>query len=264
MIDRRPIGIFDSGVGGLTVLKEIEKILPHEDLIYFGDNLRAPYGSRNPKEISKFSLKIGEFLESLDIKLLVIACNTVTVVCLKELQEKISVPVIGVINPGTREALKVTKNNKVGVLSTPLTAKLNAYRDEIKKINKSIEVHQVGCKQLVPMIESGWEDTEENQELIRSYVEKLPTEIDVIVFGCTHYSIIEEYFIRELKGKKIVNPAKETALEIKKLLKNEKLLNKRDLKGKIYFYTSGSINKFKKIAEKILDRSLDMVKSALN
>ncbi len=264
MIDRRPIGIFDSGVGGLTVLKEIEKILPHENLIYFGDNLRAPYGSRDPQEISKFCLDIGKFLEGLDIKLLVIACNTATVVCLEELQSKISVPTIGVIASGTREALEITKTNKIGILSTPLTAKVNAYKNEAQRIDDKVEVYQIGCEPLVPMIESGWEDTRKNQELIRSYVDRLPTEIDVVVFGCTHYPIIEEYFIRELKGKKIVDPAKETALEVKKLLKKLKLLNRRDSKGKVSFYTSGNLDKFKYLAEKILDRSLDKIKPALN
>jgi len=208
MIDKRAIGIFDSGVGGLTVLKEIEKVLPSENLIYFGDNLRAPYGSRDPEEISKFCLNIAKFLESLDIKFLVIACNTATVVCLKELQEKISVPIIGVIAYGTREALELTKVKKIGVLSTPLTANVDAYKNEAKKINSEVEVYQIGCGPLVPMIEFGWEDTEGNQELIKSYIKKLPTEIDVVIFGCTHYPIIEEYFMKELKGKKIVNPAK--------------------------------------------------------
>lgn len=264
MVDKRAIGIFDSGVGGLTVLKEIEKILPHEDLIYFGDNLRAPYGSRDPEEISKFCLNIGKFLESLDIKLLVIACNTATVVCLKELQEKISVPTIGVIAYGTREALELTKTNKIGILSTPLTAKVDAYKNEAQRINDKVEVYQIGCEPLVPMIESGWEDTEKNQELIRSYVDLLPTEIDVVVFGCTHYPIIEEYFIRELKGKKIVDPAKETALEVEELLKKLKLLNKRDSKGNVSFYTSGNINKFKKVAEKLLGRPIEQIKQALN
>jgi glutamate racemase len=264
MIEKRPVGIFDSGVGGLTVLKEIEKILPSEDLIYFGDSLRAPYGSRDSKEVAEFCLRIGKFLEEIGSKLLVIACNTATIAALKELQEKLSIPVIGVINPGAREALKVTKNNKVGVLLTPLTAKLNAYRDEIKKINESVEVHQVGCKPIVQMIESGWEDTPENCAIIKYYVDKLPKDADVVVFGCTHFPIIKEHFMKELKGKVIVDPAKETALEVKKILKELDLLNKGEKNGKVYFYTSGSIIKFKKLAEKILGRPIETIKQALN
>ncbi|MCS5422340.1 MULTISPECIES: glutamate racemase [Psychrilyobacter] len=264
MIDRRPIGIFDSGVGGLTVLKEIEKILPHENLIYFGDNLRAPYGSKSTEEILKFTLNISDFFIEKNVKMLIIACNTATAVALEVLKGRLNIPVIGVIAPGAISAINLTKKNKIGVFSTPVTAKMNAYKNEIEKINKDIEVYQIGCKPLCKMIESEWEDTEENQDIIKYYVEKLPTEIDVVVFGCTHYPIIKEYFYRELEGKQFVNPAKETALEVKKLLKKLKLLNKRDSKGKVSFYTSGSINKFKQLAEKILDRSLEKIKRALN
>lgn len=264
MKNNRAIGIFDSGVGGLTVLKEIEKRLPHEDLIYFGDNLRAPYGSRSTEEVLEFSLEIGRFLQKKGAKMLIVACNTATAVSLGELKNKLDIPVIGVISPGAMEASKLTINNKIGVFSTPVTAKMNAYKNEIAKIDKEIEVYQIGCKPLCKMIESEWEDTRENQELIRFYVEKLPMEIDVVVFGCTHYPIIKEYFIRELKGKKIVDPAKETTLEVEKLLQKLKLLNKRDSKGKVSFYTSGNVNKFRKIAEKILERQLEIVKSALN
>ena len=264
MMDRRPIGIFDSGVGGLTVLKEIRKTLPNEDYIYFGDNSRAPYGSRDSKEISNFCLEIGRFLEGMDIKLLIIACNTATVVCLEELEEKISVPTIGVIASGTKEALELTKTNKIGILSTPLTAKVNAYKNEAQRIDETVEVYQIGCEPLCQMIESGWEDNKENQELIRSYVDKFPMETDVVVFGCTHYPIIEKYFIRELKGKKIVDPAKETALEVENLLRELGLLNKRELKGKVSFYTSGNRAKFKQLAENILGRKIGIVKQALN
>lgn len=264
MINRRPIGIFDSGVGGLTVLKEIEKILPHENLIYFGDNLRAPYGSKSAEEILKFTSNIGDFFREKNAKMLIIACNTATAVALEVLKDKLNIPVIGVIAPGAISAINLTKNNKIGVFSTPVTAKMNAYKNEIEKINKDIEVFQIGCKPLCKMIESEWEDTKANQELIKYYVDKLDKTVDVVVFGCTHYPIIKEYFYRELKGKKIVDPAKETALEVKELLKKLKLLNKRDSKGKVSFYTSGNINKFKQLAEKILDRSLDRIKSALN
>lgn len=264
MIGRRPIGIFDSGVGGLTVLKKIEKILPHEDLIYFGDNLRAPYGSRSTEEVLEFSLKIGRFLQGKGAKLLIVACNTATAVSLEELKNKLDIPVIGVIAPGAMEAVKLTTNNKIGVFSTPVTAKMNAYKNEIEKIDKNIEVYQIGCKPLCKMIESEWKDTQKNQDVIRYYVNKLEKTVDVAVFGCTHYPIIKEYFLRELKGKKLIDPANETALEVKQLLKKLELLNKRDSKGKVSFYTSGNIYKFKDLAERILGRSLDRIKSALN
>jgi len=264
MIDRRAIGIFDSGVGGLTVLKEVEKVLPREELIYFGDNLRAPYGSKSTEEILEFTLNIGDFFIEKNVKMLIIACNTATAVALEALKDRLNIPVIGVIAPGSISAINLTKKNKIGVFSTPVTAKMNAYKNEIEKINKDIEVYQIGCKPLCKMIESEWEDTKENQDIIKYYVEKLPTEIDVVVFGCTHYPIIKEYFYRELKGKQFVNPAKETALEAEKLLKKLKLLNKRESKGPVSFYTSGNVNKFKKIAEKILGKPIKKIKQALN
>lgn len=270
MENKRPIGIFDSGVGGLTVLKEIEKLLPKENLIYFGDNNRAPYGSRTTEEILQFSYEIGMFLKEKGIKLLIIACNTATAVALEDLNKKLGIPVIGVIEPGASEAIKYCKNNKIGVFSTPLTAKIDAYKNEVKKINNNIDVYQIGCKPLCKMIESEWEDTKENQEIIKYYVDMLDKEVEVVIFGCTHYPIIKEYFMRELKGKKLINPAMETALKVKKVLGEKGLLNQnldkiknKELDKTVSFYTSGEIDRFKKLAESILERKVGKINNIL-
>jgi glutamate racemase len=263
MIDKRPIGVFDSGVGGLTVLKELMRQLPQENLIYFGDNKRAPYGNRETGEVLEFCGHIAEFLKGLDIKLLVIACNTATVVCLENLQSTLDIPVIGVIIPGTKEALQLTKVKKIGVFSTPLTARSNTYKKEALKIDKDVEVYQVGCEPFCRMIESDWEDTVENQKIMKHYVDKMPEDIDVVVFGCTHYPIIKELFKRELIGKKWVNPARDTALEVKDKLLALNIANVEDTQGTISFYTSGNIEEFKKLSEKILGEPITEIKSAL-
>ena len=263
MKNKRPIGIFDSGVGGLTVLKELKKHLPQENLIYFGDNKRAPYGNRKPEEVLGYCKNIAKMFLEKNIKLLVIACNTATVVCLKELERILDIPVVGVIRPGTNEALKLTKNKKIGVFATPLTASSNTYREEVQKIDENVEVYQVGCEPFCRMIESDWEDTEENRKIMKFYTEKMNKDIDVVVFGCTHYPIIKEYFKRELKGKKWVNPAKNTALEVKNRMKKLNILNNENKDGKILFYTSGNVEEFRRLAEKILKEKNLVIKNAL-
>jgi glutamate racemase len=264
MIDKRPIGVFDSGVGGLTVLKELINLLPNENYIYFGDNKRAPYGNRDSVEVLRFCKEIANFLKKLDIKLLVIACNTATVVCLEKLEKLLDIPVIGVIKPGIQEALEMTSNKKVGVFATPLTAISNTYKNQGLKIDKEAQIYQVGCEPFCRMIESDWEDTPENQEIMRHYIDKMPKEIDVVVFGCTHYPIIKELFQRELKGKKWVNPGKGTAIEVERVLSKGKTLNKSNNLGEVIFYTSGSVEEFQKIAEKILDKKIKKIHLGLN
>ena len=263
MTDKRPIGIFDSGVGGLTVLKEMMKKLPEENLIYFGDNKRAPYGNRKNEEVLRFCGEIASFLRGLDIKLLVIACNTATVVCLEKLQKTLDIPVVGVIIPGTKEALELTRVKKIGVFATPLTAESDTYKKEAQKIDKDVEVYQVGCEPFCRMIESDWEDTVENQKIMKHYVKKMPSDIDVVVFGCTHYPIIKELFQRELKGKRWVNPARETTREVRKKLIELKIENKNNIKRDISFYTSGNVEEFKRLSEKILGESIIKIENAL-
>ncbi len=264
MKKEKPIGLFDSGVGGLTVLKEIKKNLPKENIIYFGDNLRAPYGSRDSKEILEFCLNIGKFLQEKEVKMLVIACNTATVVSLDKLKESLDIPVVGVIYPGALEAVRESHVKRIGVFSTPITAKMNAYKNEIIRVDSKAEVYQVGCESLCEIIESGWKDTKENRDILKYYVNKLEKSVDVVVFGCTHYPIIKEYFQRELEGKKIIDPAKETAIEVKKKLSKNDILNESDKEAKIYFYTSGDIEKFKKLGESILGEKIEIVRKALS
>jgi len=263
MKDMRPIGIFDSGIGGLTILKEIERRLPFEDIIYFGDNKRAPYGDREESEVLDFCFEIVEFLKSHNVKLVVVACNTATAICVEKLKNITEIPIVGVIIPGAKGAIKKTKTKKIGILSTPLTAKTNAYKKEINKIDKDVEVYQIGCGPLCQMIESHWEDTKENQKLLKSYIDRFPTDIDTVVLGCTHYPIIKKNFEAQLRGEKTIDPAKETALDVIEILKSNNLENKNSNKQKIKFYTSGSPKEFDDLAKKILGRDINSINKKL-
>ncbi len=188
-----PIGIFDSGVGGLTVLKEIEKLLPNENFIYFGDTKRFPFGTKSLDEVKKFAFQITRFLISKGIKLLVVACNTASAAALKELQNFFELPIIGVIEPGARKAASLTLTGKVGVIATNSTVKSKAYYNALKQINNNIEVFSSAASELVEYIERGIFNGEELQLQIKKYVTfLLDKEIDVLILGCTHFPLIEK------------------------------------------------------------------------
>jgi len=213
------IGIFDSGVGGLTVLKEIQNVVPSSHIIYYGDNGNAPYGDKIEVEIKELCLKIGDFLYENEVDVIVIACNTATAASIKAMKNKFPIPVIGVIEPGIRAALEVTQNKNIGVILTPASAKMGAYKNVFDVIApKTYSLTEKGCKLICPMIENGWEDYYGNyltDEIIKLYIEQISSEIDTLILGCTHYPIVEKNIAKYFK-KKIVNPANETANELLK------------------------------------------------
>lgn len=245
------IGIFDSGVGGITVFKRIIEELPNEGIVYYGDTFFSPYGEKSKEEIEERCIKISNFLVGNGCKIIVIACNTATVAALTKLKEVIKVPVIGIINPGAYAAINATKNKKIGILATPFTAKNLAYTKEIKKMDSEIEVFESGCKLFCPMIERGWDSFDNRFELIEEYLLPLPEEIDTLVLGCTHYPIIIEDIKKYFKGT-IVDPAFEVAKEVKKTLKDRLLVNSTSDNSSIEFYVSGDKEQFKKVIESIL------------
>lgn len=242
------IGIFDSGVGGITVLEKIKNLLPQEDIIYYGDTFYSPYGVKSKEEILDRCVKISNFLVTQGCKIIVIACNTATVAALEELKEIIKVPVIGVINPGARAAISSTKNKKVGIIATPFTVKNLAYTKEIKNLNKNIEVFESGCTEFCPMIEKGWNNFENRFNLLLEYLSVLPQDIDTLVLGCTHYPIIVDDIKKYFKGI-IIDPAFETSKDVENTLKNLNLLNSNNTIGNITFYVSGDTESFKNIVE---------------
>lgn len=251
------IGIFDSGVGGLTVLKEIQKIKENLEIIYYADTFNSPYGSKTMEEVKGFCTNIVKFFIDNQVDLIVIACNTATVASIEHLKTITDIPIIGVINPGATEALNVTKNKKVAVLATPLTVKLNAYEKEISKLKKNVEVYQKGCELLCPMIEKGWENHEDRNIILKNYIKDIPDDVDTLILGCTHYPLIEQD-IKKFFNKNIINPANYTRLAVENTIKN---ISKKDnaSKNSIDFFISGELKEFKNIAADVLNIDINTI-----
>jgi glutamate racemase len=216
----KAIGIFDSGVGGLTVLKEIIRVLPQEDTVYLGDTARVPYGTKSPETVTRYARQIAAFLVSRDIKLLVVACNTASAVALETLQAELSIPVVGVIEPGARRAAAVSGSGRVGVIGTEGTIRSSAYAKAIKRLNPEIEVVTQACPLFVPLAEEGWTDNEVARLTARTYLAPLQQQgVDTLVLGCTHYPLLKP-MIGEVMGPGVtlVDSAAETASTVAAIL----------------------------------------------
>lgn len=256
------IGVFDSGVGGLTVLKELIDLLPYENIIYYGDSGNSPYGDKTQEEIEKLCIKIVEFLIEKNCKIIVIACNTATKAAIETLKEKFDIPIIGVIEPGARKALEVTKNKNISILSTVFTAKTNAYKEQLEKLSKEVQVDQIGCKELCPMIENGWETHEDRLDILKSYISTMDKDSDTVILGCTHYPLIVSDIKPLVGNRTIVDPAAETAQVVKNYLEKEDLFNDSKENGKVSYYVSGNIKMFQELAEKFLSKKIDEIYQA--
>jgi glutamate racemase len=187
-----PIGVFDSGLGGLTVLKALQKTLPNESFIYFGDTAHVPYGTKSDETVQMYSKKIAEFLLKQDVKLIVIACNTASAVALNSLKKMFEIPIIGVVEPAIESALLATKSNVIGIIGTRTTINSKAYPNRIKELNTAIETVGESCPLFVPLIEEGWAETETAKHIAETYLSKiLKTNMDTLVLGCTHYPIMK-------------------------------------------------------------------------
>lgn len=186
-----PIGVFDSGVGGLTVVGEILKRSPSEAILYFGDTARVPYGNKSPETVVRYSLEIGSFLEGKGIRHLVVACNTSSSVALEALRRRLSVPVLGMIEPGARAAVQATRNGRVGLIGTRATVQSGAYVRAVKHLDPSVRVFSAACPLFVPLVEEGWSEDPVAREVARRYLEPLLREgIDTLILGCTHYPVL--------------------------------------------------------------------------
>ena len=216
MSDPRPIGVFDSGVGGLTVLAEIRDRLPYEHTVYFGDTARVPYGVRDPAEVREFAFEIIRYLTDLDVKLIVIACNTASAVALESAQAEFDAPIVGVIEPGARAAAVDTINRRVGVLATQVTVESGAYRRAVRGHDAGIVVHEQACPEFVPLIEKGVVDGPELEEVARGYLDPLTRRrVDAVILGCTHYPLISATINRILGPEvRLISSAGQTALEV--------------------------------------------------
>jgi glutamate racemase len=254
-LDKKPIGIFDSGVGGLTVFKEIRKRFPFEDIIYFGDTARVPYGPKSRNTVIDYSIQNARFLIQQGAKIIVIACNTSSATALIDLQKLLPVPVLGVIEPGALSAVKSSGNKHIGVIGTEGTIRSQAYSTAISKLDDSCIIFSKPCPLFVPLAEEGWEDHEVTQLTIKEYLTSLlHKDIDTLVLGCTHYPILKTS-IQKFVGSKItlVDSAQAVTDKLDEILPN------RETKeiGKDYFYVSDNEVKFKQIASKILDMEID-------
>ena len=260
-MDNRPIGVFDSGIGGLTVLKEIVEQLPGEDIIYFGDTARIPYGTRSKETVIKYVIQSFEFLMTKDIKAIVVGCNTASSLALESVKDKFNIPIIGVVNPGAKAAISVTKNNIIGVIGTEGTINSDSYQRTIRKNLPTAEVIGIPCPLFVPIVEEGWENSDVADVAAEKYLLELREHnIDTLVLGCTHYPALR-YTIGKVMGQgvKLVNPAYETAKLTKNLLKEEGLLNEKIEGGNHNYYVSDDPDKFKRIGENIIRRQIGLV-----
>lgn len=252
-----PIGIFDSGLGGLTVYKEIRSVLPNENIIYFGDTKRAPYGEKSEEEVKQFSYEIVDFLITKNVKIIVIACNTVCAVVYDYLKEKYSVPFINIIYPAVNEAVNNAKIG-IGVIGTSATIRSGAYNNAIKEKNKSIKVFSNSCPLLVPLIEEGFIEEGIIAPIAKKYLANVLTSIDTLVLGCTHYPFVLSTLKNIVGDVNIIDPAISTSLMVKQYLIENKL-EKKEGTGKDTFYTSGETSKFETLYNKFTNKEIKVL-----
>lgn len=263
MIDKKyqKIGIFDSGLGATTALRELEKVLPFEKFLYYGDSGNAPYGAgKTAEEIQKLCENIVNFFIKNNCKMILIACNTAVIAAFDKLKEKYStIPIIGIVNSGAKFAARTTKNNKIAVLSTKFTKESNAYKNQIVALNKNAEVTQIACLEFAAMIEKGWENFENRDELLKKYLSEIPATVDTLILGCTHYPLIRNDIEKYFK-KNIVDPAIEMAEDIKNELESLELLNDDGIKKETTFFITGELDDFVPTAEKFLNKKIEIYK----
>ncbi|MBI5631959.1 MAG: glutamate racemase [Nitrospirae bacterium] len=258
---QRPIGIFDSGIGGLTVLKEIFDRLPAENTIYLGDTARVPYGIRSPETVTRYSFENTRFLSSKDVKILVIACNTASSVSLDAVRRSFPVPVVGVIEPGAKAAAAATKRKKIGVIGTEATVRSSSYSRAIQAIDPAIEVFGIPCPLFVPLVEEGWTDGQITEMVAERYLADMrQKDIDTLVLGCTHYPLLKHVLSKVMgDGVTLIDSAIETAHAISTILAAQGLTNIPGQLVRHEFYVTDSPQKFLSVGERFLGRAIENI-----
>lgn len=261
MEKEKPIGVFDSGIGGLTVVKKILSTLPKESIVYFGDTARVPYGSKSNETVIEYSIQNTNFLLSKNVKAVVVACNTVSSIAIQELKNRYNVPVIGMIEPGASMAVNETKNGKIGVIGTRATVGNKAYSAAIKNISPEIEVFEKACPLFVPLAEEGWTHHKATYEIAEEYLKELrDLEIDTLVLGCTHYPILAD-IIQEVIGEKV--KLIDSGIASSEIVRNELarigLETNSAIPGHHSFYVSDIPTTFKQVAELFLGQPINEV-----
>jgi len=254
---QKAIGIFDSGIGGLTVLKEIVAKLPQENIIYLGDTARVPYGIRSAETVTRYSFENTRFLLSQEIKLLVMACNTASAVSLEAVKKEYPLPVIGVIDPGARAAAAATRTRKIGVIGTEATVASNAYEKAIRKIAPDVEVRSLACPLFVSLAEEGWTDNDVAQLVADKYLSPFRNSgIDTLVLGCTHYPLLKAVISRAVGGEiGLIDSAQETAKEVVEVLEKLKWRGADGGEGMRRYYVTDTPARFERIGKRFLDDS---------
>src|SRR2546423_5105338 len=261
MGDSRPIGVFDSGIGGLTVVKALRDLLPNEDIFYLGDTARVPYGPKSPETVQRYAVELAGILTRKNGKALVVACNTVSSVALPLLTKKFSVPVIGVIEPGARAALQATRNRHIGVIGTRATIRSGAYEKALRAADNSVRVSSRACPLLVPLIEEGLLDDDVTDRMIMRYLEPLLSdEIDTLVLGCTHYPLLTGAIARVLKRQiMIVDSAQNCARAVEEMLDRESLRAAPLNRGKLHVALTDAPDNFLNVARDALQLKIGEV-----
>lgn len=256
----KPIGIFDSGIGGLTVLKAIKKELPKEQLIYLGDTARVPYGNKSKETIIRYSIENTKFLMQFDIKMLVVACNTSTAMSIDVLKEMFPLPIVGVIEPGAKKAVFVSKSKRIGVIGTEATIKSKAYQNIIKSIENKSVIFAKPCPLFVPLVEEGLVKGKIAESVVEMYLKYFKLKgIDTLVLGCTHYPLLKKTIRNYFDGKvKIVDSAEETAKVVKRLLIEAGIINNNGMKEDKFFVTDAA-DRFLKVGKAIMGDKLKEV-----
>ncbi len=252
-----PIGVFDSGVGGLTVVREMMRQLPNEKIIYFGDTARVPYGNKSQDTVTRFSKQIVRFLQTFDVKTIVVACNTASAYALPELEAMTDVPILGVVKPGAKAAAEATRNGKIGVIATEATIGSQIYTHYLQEKNPNVTIYGKACPLFVPLVEEGLLEDPVTLEIARRYLaELIDLDIDTLILGCTHYPLIRSTVGRVMgEHVTLVNPAYETARELKELLEKKGIAQTKELPlgtNAYQFYVSDGAKKFQSFANAIM------------
>ncbi|HEX6279909.1 MAG TPA: glutamate racemase [Pyrinomonadaceae bacterium] len=259
-----PIGIFDSGVGGLTVYRALHDRLPNERFVYLGDTARVPYGTKSLATVERYAVENSEFLASVGIKMLVVACNTASALALPKIRERIGLDVVGVIGPGGRKAVEITRHSpepRIGVVATEATVSSNAYVAAIRRASEAANVFQAACPLFVPLAEEGWTDEPETRSIAKRYLATMNNfRPDALVLGCTHYPILKEV-IQQTVGENVtlIDSGEATAEEVERLLDERGLANRHPIQGERqlcddldHFYVTDAAERFARVAERFL------------
>lgn len=235
-----PIGVFDSGIGGLTVASAIARELPHERIFYFGDMARCPYGDRTPDEVREFSHQVLDYLVRLGVKLAVVACNTATATALPELRKRFGIPVVGVVQPGARAAQRVTSGGRIGIIGTNVTIASGAYEQAIYDLNRGVSAYSLACPPFVPLVEQGrWSGTDVLQTVHQALQPLVASDIDTLILGCTHYPLLQDAISKVMGPEvRLISSAEETAVEVREILEVKRGLSVQR-SGPNQYYTTG-------------------------